>query len=255
MWPEEISTIFVVHKVLLKLLQTTSIIVGGIVIQRTGCKSKQLSAENVAAYDGKKLRADPKNSDGDRTEYWLYSEKNDAFVVCDAGGGTVDLISYEVKATLPQLRLRELVPAGGGMAGSLALNHRFAAVVRRLVGDYQWTALSKQKGWIIAMKWFDRFIKRTYRRNVKEEYDVDFPLANLRDDPGVGLVSDTWHMTGQSLDFVFDPVLLDVGLLIADQVEAVRRKRPDNGVKVRIPSNVTHIRNHCLARECHSAID
>lgn len=69
MWPEEISTIFVVRKVLLKLLQTTSVIVGGIVIQRTGGKSKQLSAENVAACDGKELRADPKNPAGGKTEY------------------------------------------------------------------------------------------------------------------------------------------------------------------------------------------
>lgn len=40
-------------------------------------------------------------------------EKNDAFIVCDAGGGTVDLISYEVEATLPRPRVREIVPAGG----------------------------------------------------------------------------------------------------------------------------------------------
>lgn len=38
---------------------------------------------------------------------------NDAFVVCDAGGGTVDLISYEVMATLPQLKVKELVPGTG----------------------------------------------------------------------------------------------------------------------------------------------
>jgi molecular chaperone DnaK (HSP70) len=37
----------------------------------------------------------------------------DTFVVCDAGGGTVDLISYEVTATSPNLQLRELVPGTG----------------------------------------------------------------------------------------------------------------------------------------------
>ncbi|KAG6249022.1 hypothetical protein E4U49_008288, partial [Claviceps purpurea] len=36
--------------------------------------------------------------------------KKDAFVVCDAGGGTVDLISYEVMAVAPQLKVKELVP-------------------------------------------------------------------------------------------------------------------------------------------------
>jgi hypothetical protein len=42
------------------------------------------------------------------------SEK-DAFVVCDAGGGTVDLISYEVASLAPILQLKELVPGTGIM--------------------------------------------------------------------------------------------------------------------------------------------
>ncbi len=37
----------------------------------------------------------------------------DAFVVCDAGGGTVDLISYEIEAITPRLALKELVPGTG----------------------------------------------------------------------------------------------------------------------------------------------
>lgn len=40
-------------------------------------------------------------------------EQNDAFVVCDAGGGTVDLISYQVEATTPRLQVKELVPGTG----------------------------------------------------------------------------------------------------------------------------------------------
>lgn len=40
-------------------------------------------------------------------------KKNDVFVVCDAGGGTVDLISYEVLATAPQLKVKEFVPGSG----------------------------------------------------------------------------------------------------------------------------------------------
>lgn len=37
----------------------------------------------------------------------------DAFVVCDAGGGTVDLISYEVVGLSPNLQVKELVPGTG----------------------------------------------------------------------------------------------------------------------------------------------
>jgi uncharacterized protein YxjI len=37
----------------------------------------------------------------------------DAFVICDAGGGTVDLISYEITQLKPSLELKELVPGKG----------------------------------------------------------------------------------------------------------------------------------------------
>lgn len=37
----------------------------------------------------------------------------DSFVVCDAGGGTVDLITYEVTKMKPYLQLAELVPGTG----------------------------------------------------------------------------------------------------------------------------------------------
>ena len=36
----------------------------------------------------------------------------DAFVICDAGGGTVDLISYEIVSLKP-FKLKELVRASG----------------------------------------------------------------------------------------------------------------------------------------------
>jgi hypothetical protein len=37
----------------------------------------------------------------------------EAFVLCNAGGGTVDLITYEVVKLEPVLELRELVPGTG----------------------------------------------------------------------------------------------------------------------------------------------
>lgn len=40
-------------------------------------------------------------------------KSDDAFVVCDAGGGTVDLVSYEVESLHPTTRIKELVPGNG----------------------------------------------------------------------------------------------------------------------------------------------
>ena len=120
----------------------------------------------------------------------------DAFVVCDAGGGTVDLISYEVVALTPNLQVKELVPGTGGMAGSLGLNQRFAEAVSVLVGEDQFADLRKSKGFLLAEKTFDREVKRAFKGKSDEEYFINFPMASLADDPEAGLESNTWRMTG-----------------------------------------------------------
>lgn len=55
---------------------------------------------------------------------------DDIFVLCDAGGGTVDLISYKVTALKPILRIVEVVPGQGRKCGSTFLNQRFEAFLK-----------------------------------------------------------------------------------------------------------------------------
>lgn len=43
----------------------------------------------------------------------LMLQRGNTFVICDAGGGTVDLVSYEIEAVLPGLQAMELVPGTG----------------------------------------------------------------------------------------------------------------------------------------------
>jgi hypothetical protein len=40
-------------------------------------------------------------------------KKGDTFVLCDAGGGTVDLISYQITSMAPRMRVKEIVAATG----------------------------------------------------------------------------------------------------------------------------------------------
>ncbi|KAG6035334.1 hypothetical protein E4U19_004811 [Claviceps sp. Clav32 group G5] len=157
-------------------------------------------------------------------------KNNDAFVVCDAGGGTVDLISYEVMAVAPQLKLKELAPGTGGMAGSLGLNDRFAVAMEELVGDDQWLKLKMSKAWSIAERQFDQEIKKSSRGELDVEYYVNFPMANLREDEDGGLVSNTWRLTGLVLSRIFEPLIADIVEMIDYQVQAVRRKRPEKGI-------------------------
>jgi hypothetical protein len=61
-------------------------------------------------------------------------KKDDIFVVCDAGGGTVDLISYKVLETNPMV-LSECVEDQGGLCGAVFLDQDFEALMEQLTGD------------------------------------------------------------------------------------------------------------------------
>lgn len=119
-----------------------------------------------------------------------------------AGGGTVDLITYEVKKISPYLELAELVPGTGGMVGSLVLNKLFEDTVRLVVGDEQFVNLKKTIGWAKAINEFDKNIKTAFDGDVTDVHYVNFPKAELQDDLTEGLVNNCWEMTGDVLQGV-----------------------------------------------------
>ncbi|KAH8654245.1 hypothetical protein BGZ61DRAFT_500616 [Ilyonectria robusta] len=168
--------------------------------------------------------------------YTMYSQERalgigDAFVLCDAGGGTVDLITYEVVATRPGLELAEVVPGSGGMAGSLGLNKRFAEAVQDLVGEEEWIKLKKGKGWRKAYEEFDQYVKRRFLGDTEEEYLINFPQAGLEDNPFEGLKNDCWAMTGARVKQVFDPLVNDILRLVDEQAKNALIKRQGRGIK------------------------
>jgi len=62
------------------------------------------------------------------------------FVVCDAGGGTVDLISYKILQLSPSLQVREATAGTGAKCGSSMLNGRFRKYLKQKHGEGYWTA-------------------------------------------------------------------------------------------------------------------
>ena len=63
----------------------------------------------------------------------------DTFVLVDAGGGTVDLISYTVSALKPILKLEEAATGTGGLCGSTYLN--------RIFQEYLLSRFGTNPGW------------------------------------------------------------------------------------------------------------
>lgn len=61
------------------------------------------------------------------------------FVLCDAGGGTVDLITYTVSSLKPILKVSEAIPGTGSMCGASFLNRKFQ--------EFMESRFSAQSGW------------------------------------------------------------------------------------------------------------
>ncbi|MCJ1345236.1 hypothetical protein MMC31_003442 [Peltigera leucophlebia] len=65
----------------------------------------------------------------------------DVFVICDAGGGTVDLISYEV-GNIDPIELHEAVMGTGGLCGGIFIDEAFESMCKSRLGR-RWNKLSQ----------------------------------------------------------------------------------------------------------------
>ncbi|KAL8852862.1 MAG: hypothetical protein Q9221_002238 [Calogaya cf. arnoldii] len=68
-------------------------------------------------------------------------EAGNVFVICDAGGGTVDLISYEVADKDP-IALHEAVVGTGGLCGGIFIDEAFENMVKSRLGR-RWNRLTQ----------------------------------------------------------------------------------------------------------------
>lgn len=62
-------------------------------------------------------------------------EVGDTFVLCDAGGGTVDLITYTISALKPILQVTEASAGSGDLCGGSFLNRRFQRFLEEKLGQ------------------------------------------------------------------------------------------------------------------------
>lgn len=147
----------------------------------------------------------------------------DNFIVCDAGGGTVDLIAYKITQLFP-LRVEESAVGTGGLCGSTFINYRFEDYVKKRIGveRYMWMREKKAKTWNMGMKYFEEFVKRNF--NEEEHNEVNIPFPGLPDDEEAGLDSGFLVMSAEQVKDLFDPVIEEVIHLVEGQVHSIREK-------------------------------
>ncbi|KAF9896280.1 Heat shock 70 kDa protein 12A, partial [Lobosporangium transversale] len=160
----------------------------------------------------------------------LYCEKKcdqfsighgERFMICDAGGGTVDLIVFEV-AVSPQGRtLREVTRGTGHSCGSIFLDERMEGLLRQKFSKWGNDRPLTPANWVQLM---DTFI-----HNIKPQFDgVDDQYLSMPAVPGradltdydIGLEDGVLTITAEEMRReVFDPVVDDVLRLIQHQLQ------------------------------------
>ncbi|KJZ69823.1 hypothetical protein HIM_10776 [Hirsutella minnesotensis 3608] len=144
--------------------------------------------------------------------------KGDAFVVCDAGGGTVDLISYKTLGLDP-LRIEECAVGEGGLCGSVFLDLAFERYIKMIVGQEQYgtvSELNKKR----MLKDFEFGVKRCFTVESKKDYSVD--LRGVKDDFMAGIIDETINLKQSMLRTVFDQVCEQIVRLVQNQMTEIR---------------------------------
>ncbi|KAK6343711.1 hypothetical protein TWF730_011300 [Orbilia blumenaviensis] len=123
-------------------------------------------------------------------------KKGENFVICDCGGGTVDLISYEVEQDHPKFSLKESVVGTGAKCGSSYIDVAFIDLLEKKLGSN-----CKTEGWFqklterggALMKTFDS-IKKTFGQTTNEIWFLELG-TEVPDNEEAGIVDSELEFT------------------------------------------------------------
>ncbi|KAG0199103.1 hypothetical protein BGX28_007557 [Mortierella sp. GBA30] len=142
------------------------------------------------------------------------------FMICDAGGGTVDLIVFEVAVGPHGRTLREVTRGSGHSCGSIFLDERMEALLRKRFAKWQEKGLTAAN-WVQLMETFIHNVKPLFD-GIEDQY-ITMPAVPGRadlTDYDIGLEDGVLTVTAEELRReVFDPVVDDVLRLIQHQLQ------------------------------------
>ncbi|KAK4046962.1 hypothetical protein OIO90_006380 [Microbotryomycetes sp. JL221] len=153
-----------------------------------------------------------------------------SFIICDAGGGTVDTAAYRLIGQLSQLEIAEMCSRSGSNCGSLFLDLRFEALIKKILKNHK-THLDQSS--LLAFRHaFAETDKLAYQGISDDETLFRFNCFNIEDghDPSCGLEYGELLIPGAILRRdVFDPVVVvvldQVLALIESQLDKVPKKQ------------------------------
>lgn len=166
----------------------------------------------------------------------------DCFVVCDCGGGTVDLITYKVVSVNPMV-VCEVVKGTGALAGATFIDANFITRLLKkkfdTINPQLWAHITAAEIELMMKEnWYD--MRNTFKGDSCQGGTIRIPTRLFRD----GLLdhreleSDMLNITSEDVKDVFRPVLTKIATLVLQQVHSVSAKQgQDPKVKSDLPNH------------------
>ncbi|KAF5562621.1 hypothetical protein FPHYL_5605 [Fusarium phyllophilum] len=154
----------------------------------------------------------------------------DTVIICDCGGGTTDLISFQVRSMEP-LAVREISPSKCIYAGAALLDDGFMKLLRAK------TRAERSKNVVkdLTDKNYDKFADDIWHNNMKKKHSVnmegqifDLPLKFI----GKQVDQSTMEFTAADIHGVFDPVVNKITTLIESEMAIVREETGEQATHV-----------------------
>ncbi|OCK79114.1 actin-like ATPase domain-containing protein [Lepidopterella palustris CBS 459.81] len=139
-------------------------------------------------------------------------------VICDAGGGTVDLITYRI-TNLSPLEVEESAIKNGGKCGGVFVNRIFQKMIeKRLGANSGLTDIGKHQ----LMNHFETYVKREFEETGDPGNEHYLPVPGARQNRDARVSGNNMLITEKDMKQVFDPVIQEVIKLVKNQISGIQ---------------------------------
>ncbi|KAF5235489.1 hypothetical protein FANTH_11713 [Fusarium anthophilum] len=147
----------------------------------------------------------------------------DTMVICDAGGGTVDLIGYQIESISPFV-VKECVEGDGALCGGVFLDERFLLLIKRKLEPRSWENVTSAEE--------KKFLNECWEHGIKPQFSNQNRtwLVDLPDSCGVASSSrklkrrKTLELSSRDILSAYTLIVDKIERLIRQQTQAVKFK-------------------------------
>ncbi|KAK7935344.1 hypothetical protein PG985_000839 [Apiospora marii] len=185
-------------------------------------KTKTLAAFNkvpsLAGIGGATLVSEPEAA----ATYALHTmaeeaslKKGQSFIVLDAGGGTVDLITYTVVDLHPVLQVREAAKGSGDLCGGAFVDEAFKAHLQAVLGNEPGFDNEILGATVQA---FESGPKRKFSTAAIPNGTFSVPVPGMERNKTIGIRNGHLHLKASDIYSMFEPVILQIIKLAKEQI-------------------------------------